>query len=163
MENQQLICSFEAYKHSVDWFLVLVGLLAVGTALGIWWLNKKVYEDSRDKNMKNVYVMFLTFVCLIACGSWLFKAFSLWSLKPIEIYSHSIKTPNGRADFKDITDFFVKPHFVSKSMDPNSPVDSTRFLMIMERKGGDQEKMHVLSEGDYPVDSVFACLSRLME
>jgi hypothetical protein len=162
MENQQLLHSFASYSHGINSFLVFSLIAAVATGLMAWWLNRKQYEDNRDKNLKNVGVMFLGFLFMLACGSGLFKLMSLWSLKPIEIYSHSVKTPYGRAEFKDVKDFFIKPSMIAKSIDPNLPVDSTRFLSIIERRG-ESDKIHILSEGDYPIDSVFVYLIKALD
>ena len=149
------IYTFEPFKQSTDWVLVITVSLIIGMILGTWLLNKYVQLDT---TRRNIIIMVCFFVGIIAAGTALFRLISLWKLKPVQIYNNRIETPYGTAQFNNIRDFYVKIERHYKPMNPEVVTDSARYFFLIERN----DKTHVLSEGDYAIDSVLAKLNDVM-
>ena len=79
-------------------------------------------------------------------------------LKPVKLYRTGIETPYGTAQLRDIKDFYIKKEVHYKPMQPNVIADSARYLFILEAN----DKGHVLSEGDYPIQEILAKMNDLM-
>ena len=154
--KDRVLYSFSAYPHGVDG----VGLVSFGLAvlfgLGVYyWLKVSLMEDNR----RYLYAMLLGFGALIALGTGLLKVYSLWRLQPIVVYNTRVVTPYGAAVYKNLIDFGIQLEKKTSLINPEVSRDSVRYLMLFE-KGG---KTHVLSEGDYPIDSIYATLNRIVE
>ncbi len=146
---------FEPFKQTTDW--VLVGTLSAAMLMGLLAYVVSKYSKL-DVNRRNILFMLFFFLGILATGTAVFRLFSLWKLKPVQIYSDRIETPYGTAPFKNIRDFYVKIERHYKTMDPSEVRDSARYFFLLERN----DKTHVLSEGDYPVDSILAKLNDVM-
>lgn len=146
--------TFEAAKSYSDaWFVgsIIVSLLGFGT----YFFQKKL--PVRD-NLKAVIGLAAALIGLVAVLSLGLKVFSMMRLKPVKLYRNSIETPYGTAQLREIKDFYIKKETHYKPMQPNIIADSARYLFILERN----DKGHVLSEGDYAIDSVLAKMNDLM-
>jgi len=140
----------------MDWVLIFLFGLVLVLGLGIYYF---LYRSPMEGNMRKLIAMLLGFGLIMALGSGLFRAFSLWKLQPIEIYRDRVVLPSGVALFRNLDDFGLKGTKRTSIADPNLVRDSMRYLMLFE-KGG---KTHVLSEGDYPIDSIYAKLEKANE
>ncbi len=146
---------FEPMKQATDWVLVMT-FCGIGLMILAAYLVKKY--STLDVNRRNILLMICFFVGTIAAGTALFRLVSLWKLKPVQIYSNRIETPYGTAPLSNIRDFYVKIERHYKPMNPDVVTDSSRYFFLLERN----DKTHVLSEGDYPVDSILAKLNDVM-
>jgi O-antigen/teichoic acid export membrane protein len=147
--------TFEPMKHATDW--VLVGTFClVALMLFMTYLIKKY--SKLDVNRRNVLIMVCFFIGIIAAGTAIFRLISMWKLKPVQIYSHRIETPYGTAELNNVRDFYIKIERHYKPMNPDAVTDSARYFFLLERN----DKTHVLSEGDYEVDSILAKLNDVM-
>lgn len=137
---------------------MLIGaiLLAIGCFVGAMWGVKRL---RLDYNRKQVLYLLLWFIGVTALFSAIWKGVSLWLLKPVRIYADAIETPYGYAKFSNMLDFYVKIEPQYRSMQQNMHVDTTKFFYLIERTG----KNHVLSEGDYPVDSILVKLNIVLD
>ena len=147
--------TFEALKHATDWVLVLTSCVVILMALMSFVVTKYAKLDT---NRRNIVVMLCFFIGIIAAGTAAFRLISLWKLKPVQIYVDRIETPYGTARLDNIRDFYVKLERHYKPMNPNEVKDSARYFFLLERN----DKTHVLSEGDYQVDSILAKLNDVM-
>jgi hypothetical protein len=146
---------FEPTRTFLDtWFLgSAIALLALGT---LWFLLKN--NPNLDKNRRAVLGLILGLIGLVAGFSLAVKLFSYARLQPVEFHSKYVKTPYGKAEFRNIRDFYIKIERKYKPMQPNVMTDSSRYFFILERS----DKTHVLSEGDYPIDSILAKMNSTM-
>lgn len=148
--------TFEPYKQSFDfWTVALMGVVAAGLILIYFYLPK----TKLDKNRRGIVSMLLGFLIVIAGGFVVLRLASKMKLSTVEIYNNHVKTPYGDVRFQDIDDFYIKIEKKSKILNPNELIDSTRYLFIMEKS----RKTHVLSEGDYLIDSILAKMNYVVD
>ncbi len=146
--------TFEAAKSFVDaWVIgsILLGVLGFGA----YFFQEKLPVEQR---LRSVVGLAAALIGLVAMLSLCLKLFSMSRLKPVKLYLNSVETPYGTAEFREIKDFYIKKEVHYKPMQPNAIADSARFLFIVERN----DKGHVLSEGDYPIDTILAKMNDLM-
>lgn len=146
---------FEPFKHTTDW--VLVGTLSA-VVLMVFLAYAVSKYSKLDVNRRNILMMLCFFIGILAAGTATFRLISMWKLKPVQIFSDRIVTPYGTAPINNIRDFYVKMERHYKPMNPSEVKDSARYFFLLERN----DKTHVLSEGDYPVDSILAKLNDVM-
>jgi hypothetical protein len=141
--------TFEPFKQSFDfWTVFLMGIVAVCLMLIYFYIPK----IKLDKTRLNIFSMLLGFLAVIAGGFVVLRLASKMKLTTVEIYNNHIKTPYGDVRFQDIDDFYIKIEKKAKILNPNEIIDSTRYFFLMEKN----RKTHVLSEGDYLIDSILA-------
>jgi hypothetical protein len=146
--------TFEAAKSFLDSWLIgslILGLLGFGA----YFFQEKIPVR---QNLKSVVGLAAALIGLVAVLSLGLKMFSMSRLKPVKLYRNSVETPYGKAELREIKDFYIKKEVHYKPMQPNAISDSARFLFIVERN----DKGHVLSEGDYAIDSILAKMNDLM-
>ena len=146
---------FEPLSHGFDTWLVGSLFLALASAAIYFWFQKKTKLDA---NRRAVVAMAAAFVGFVAFGTVVFRLYSSYRLQPVRLFNDRIETLYGVAQLRDVRDFYIKREFHYKPMQPNVITDSTRFFFILERN----DKTHVLSEGDYPVDSILAKMNDVM-
>lgn len=146
---------FEPFKHATDWVLIWTAVL-IGLMLFIAYAVKKY--ANLDTTRRNIVTMVCFFIGIIAAGTAVFRLISMWKLKPVQIYTNRIETPYGTAPLNNIRDFYIKIEMRTKPMNPNAVTDSSRYFFLLERN----DKTHVLSEGDYQIDSILAKLNDVM-
>jgi hypothetical protein len=95
---------------------------------------------------------------LVCAFAIVLKLFSYFRLQPVELYDDRIKTPYGTAELRNVRDFYIKIERHYRPMQPNEVRDSARYFFVQERS----DKTHVLSEGDYPIDSIWARMNDVM-
>jgi hypothetical protein len=140
---------FEPYKQSFDfWTVALMGVVAAGLIVMYFYLPK----TKLDKNRSSIVSLLLSFLMVIAGGFVVLRLASKMKLSTVEVYRNHVKTPYGDVRFQDIDDFYIKMEKKAKTLDPNEIIDSTRYFFLMEKS----RKTHVLSEGDYLIDSILA-------
>jgi hypothetical protein len=141
--------TFEPYKQSLDvWTIALMGVVAA-CLIFIYFYVPKI---KLDKTRLNIISMLLGFVAVIAGGFVVLRLVSKIKLTSVEIYNNHVKTPYGDVRFQDIEDFYIKIEKKPKMLNPNEITDSTRYFFLMEKS----RKTHILSEGDYLIDSILA-------
>jgi hypothetical protein len=141
--------TFEPYKQSLDvWTIALMGIVAA-CLIFIYFYVPKI---KLDKTRLNIISMLLGFVAVIAGGFVVLRLVSKIKLTSVEIYNNHVKTPYGDVRFQDIEDFYIKIEKKPKMLNPNEITDSTRYFFIMEKS----RKTHILSEGDYLIDSILS-------
>jgi hypothetical protein len=146
--------TFDAAKTYLDSWLIgsiIVGLLG----FGLYFFQEKIPIDQR---LRKVAGLAAALVGLVAVLSLCLKLFSMARLKPVKLYRNSIETPYGTTQLREIKDFYIKKEVHYKPMQPNAIADSASYLFIVERN----DKGHVLSEGDYPIDSILAKMNDVM-
>lgn len=146
---------FEPIKQATDWVLVLTFAVVTFMLLVAYWVIK---YTKLDTNRRNIVIMLCFFVGIIAAGTAAFRLISMWKLKPVQIFADRVETPYGTARLNNIRDFYIKLERHYKPMNPNEVKDSARYFFILERN----DKTHVLSEGDYQVDSILAKMNDVM-
>jgi hypothetical protein len=146
--------TYEAAKSFTD--IWLVGSVFLGlVGFGAYFFQEKLPVEAR---LKSVVGLAAALIGLVAMLSLCLKLFSMARLKPVKLYRNSVETPYGTAELREIKDFYIKKEVHYKPMQPNAIADSARFLFIVERN----DKGHVLSEGDYPIDTILAKMNDLM-
>jgi hypothetical protein len=155
--NQNPIYQFPAINQSYNNVYVWLPLALLAICLaGAWWARR---HKNLDNMRKNMLVMVLAFIGLTAFGAAAFKIASISKLKPVKIFADAIETPYGRLPFSDLEDASVQPYFRFKPMQPGTPTDSTRYLSLFKRNNQEPD---ILSEGDYPIDSIFDSLQKIL-
>ena len=99
---------------------------------------------------------FIGFIAVISFGS---RLITIFRLKPFVIDNSKISTPYGETKLTEIRDFFIQTDRQYKPNSPTMPIDSTRFLIIFDRK----LKRQMYSEADYPIDTIFKILDKVVE
>jgi hypothetical protein len=146
--------TFEAAKSLLDTWLI--GSIIVGfLGFGAYFFQNKLPVRQNLRSVVGLAAALIGFVALLSLG---LKLFSMSRLKPVKLYRNSIETPYGTAEFKEIKDFFIKKEIHYKPMQPNVIADSARYMFIIERN----DKGHVLSEGDYMIDSILSKMNNVM-
>ena len=146
--------TFEAAKTYLDSWLIgsiIVGILG----FGMYFFQEKIPVR---QNLRKVVGLAAALIGLVAALALCLKLFSMARLKPVKLYRNSIETPYGTAQLREIKDFYIKKETHYKPMQPNVIADSASYLFILERN----DKGHVLSEGDYAIDSILAKMNDLM-
>jgi hypothetical protein len=141
--------TFEPYAQSFDFWTVFLMVIAAVSLILIYFYVPKI---KLDKTRLNIISMLLGFFAVIAGGFIVLRLASKMKLTTVEIYSNHIKTPYGDVRFQDIEDFYIKIEKKTKMLNPNEIIDSTRYFFLMEKS----RKTHILSEGDYLIDSILA-------
>jgi hypothetical protein len=139
---------FERLDINMPWGLIISALIAV---LCFGLARFYVQKLNLDYNRRQVVRLLLLFGGMTA----IFRGVSLLRLTPVCIYADAIETPYGTAELKNLADFYIKTETRARSMQPAAPIDSTKFLHLIEKTG----KTHILSAGDYPIDSILAKLN----
>ncbi len=147
--------TFEPFKHATDWVLIGTAFLVILMFLAAYSVKKYAKLDTNRRNIVN---MVCFFIGIIAAGTAVFRLISLWKLTPVQIYNNRVETPYGTAPLNEIRDFYIKTERRTKPMNPSAVTDSSRYFFLMERS----DKTHVLSEGDYEVDSILSKLNNVM-
>ena len=147
--------TFEPLKQATDWVLIGTVCLVVLMLIVAFFAKK---QTKLDVNRRNIILMICFFIGSIAFGTAAFRLLSLWKLKPVQIFSNRVETPYGTAPINNIRDFYIKIERHYKPMNPSEVTDSSRYFFLMERN----DKTHVLSEGDYQVDSILAKLNDVL-
>ena len=146
--------TYEAAKSFLDTWLIgsiVLGLLGFGA----YFFQEKLPVEVRLRKVIGLAAALIGLVAVLSMG---LKLFSMARLKPVKLYRTSVETPYGTAQLREIKDFYIKKEVHYKPMQPNAIADSARFLFILEAN----DKGHVLSEGDYPIDSILAKMNDLM-
>lgn len=146
--------TFEATQSWINAWLICSFITAI-MGFSVYYFQDKLPVEQRLKSVIGLVAALVGFVFIFA---FTLKIYSLTRLKPVKIYRNSLETPYGTAEFKNIKDFYIKIEKHYKPMQPNVLADSARYFFILER----DDKGHVLSEGDYPVDSILAKLNQVM-
>jgi hypothetical protein len=133
----------------------MLGLLLLSLLAIIFYLNKNAQIDAARRN---VLILVLGLICLVVVSTFGFKLLSLWKLQSVKIYNTKIETPYGSTPLSNVKDFYIKLERKYKSLQPDKAVDSARYFFLIER----HDKTHVLSEGDYPIDSILSKLNQVM-
>jgi hypothetical protein len=153
---QPALYAFEAHKQAFDSMLILaLGLSFLGI-VGIFFIKRTAQIDNLRKNL---LVMLFSFLSVIALGVAILRLYSRYKLQAVEIYNDKIITPYGTARIIEIEDFFIKIETPNSIVKTQAAKDSTRYLFIVEKN----LKTHVLSEGDYAIDSIFESLEKVWE
>jgi hypothetical protein len=148
--------TFEPYKQSLDvWTIALMGAVAACLVFIYFYLPK----IKLDKTRRNIISMLLSFLAVIAGGFVVLRLVSKVKLTTVEVYNNHIKTPYGDVRLQDIHDYYIKIENKYKPLNPNVITDSTRYFFIIEKNS----KTHVLSEGDYLIDSILAKLNYVVD
>ena len=148
--------SFNPIKASFDYLVWLTSGIIILCTLVAYFINKNKSLDTTRKNIIYMICFFIGFISLISLGS---RVITIFRLKPFEIDAMKITTPYGETKLKDIRDFYIQTDRQYKPNSPTVPVDSTRLLIIFDRK----LKRQVYSEADYPIDSIFKVLDKLVD
>jgi hypothetical protein len=143
---------FERLDINMPWGLIISTLIAI---LCFGLARFYVQKLDLDYNRRQVIRLLLLFGGMTASFSAIFRGVSLLRLTPVCIYVDAIETPYGKAELKNLADFYIKTETRARSMQPDVPIDSTKFLHLIEKTG----KTHILSAGDYPIDSILAKLN----
>ncbi len=146
--------TFEAAKNYLDSWLIgsiIISLLG----FGLYVFQKKLPVRENLRGVLGLAAALFGLVALLSLG---LKVVSMVRLKPVKLYRNSIETPYGTAQLREIRDFYIKKETHYKPMQPNVIADSASYLFILERN----DKGHVLSEGDYPIDSILAKMNDVM-
>jgi hypothetical protein len=148
--------TFEPYKQSLDaWTIALMGAVAAFLIFIYIYLPK----IKLDKTRRNIISMLLSFLTVIAGGFVVLRLVSKVKLTNVEVYNNHIKTPYGDVRLQDIQDYYIKIENKYKPLNPNVITDSTRYFFLIEKNS----KTHVLSEGDYLIDSILAKLNYVVD
>jgi hypothetical protein len=147
--------TFEPIKHNTDPLLVVTGtaLLCLLTAIFYLYKNERL-ETAR----RNLLILILSLICLVAVSTIAFKLLSLWKLKAVNIYNDKIETPYGTTPLSNVKDFYIKLERKYRTLQPDVAIDSARYFFLLERN----DKTHILSEGDYPIDSILSKLNNVL-
>jgi hypothetical protein len=153
---EKVLYTIEPFKFGVPW-TIIISLAVAGVCFGFAF--GYVQKLRLDYNRRQVLQLLLMFIGVTALFSGIWKSVSLMRLTPVRIYSNVIETPYGRMDFKNIADFYIKVEPKYRTMQQNVPVDTTKFFYLIDRSG----KNHVLSEGDYPIDTILTKLNTVLD
>ncbi|MEO0044575.1 MAG: hypothetical protein RL329_4023 [Bacteroidota bacterium] len=143
---------FERLDILMPWGLIVSVVLAL---LSFGLARFYVQKLNLDYNRRQVVRLLLLFAGATASFSAIFRGVSLLRLTPVCIYADATETPYGKVAHKDLADFYIKLEMRTRPMQPDVPIDSTKFLHLIEKTG----KTHILSAGDYPIDSILAKLN----
>ena len=146
--------TYEAAKSFLDTWLI-GSILVSSLGFGTYFFQEKLSVEVRLRKVIGLAAALIGLVAVLSMG---LKLFSMARLKPVKLYRTSIETPYGTAQLREIKDFYIKKEVHYKPMQPNAISDSARYLFILER----DDKGHVLSEGDYAIDSILAKMNDLM-
>lgn len=146
---------FDAFSPDFGSLIVpsIWGVVAILAALGVRFTQRI------EPKIKNALILPMYFLVVLAVGSWGYRFYSIWRLKPLKIFNDRIETPYGVAKMTEIKDYFIRMDKKYQPFTSERAVDSIRFLFIIERG----EKIHALSEGDYPIDSVLSKINTVYE
>ena len=148
--------SFNPIKTTFDYLIWLSMGIIFLCALAAYYFSKSKTLDSNRKNIIYMICSFIGFIAVISFGS---RLITIFRLKPFVIESTKISTPYGETKLTEIRDFFIQTDRQYKPYNPNTPVDSTRYLIIFDRK----LKRQMYSEADFPIDTIFKILDKAVE
>jgi hypothetical protein len=146
---------FHPLEQSVDKVLYLsLSVLVLSFSAGYYFgvLSKM------ERNRRLSALMIVFFIGAIAAGTTGFRLFSKARIRPIQLFTNRIETPYGIVSLTNIRDYYIKLERHFQTMNPTVVRDSARYFFLLERS----DKTHVLSEGDYPIDSILVKMNELM-
>ncbi len=140
--------SFDFYLW-IPLFIMLLCIIAGYTA----------QKNMPDKNRRLTVLMLLSFVIVIGLCTSASRLYAIYRMKPVKLYTDHIETPFGTTTYFNIKDYFIRLQRDYKPMQSEAIRDSMRYLMIIERN----DKTHLLSEGDYKIDSILVKMNEIIE
>ena len=148
--------SFNPLKTPFDYLIWLsLGIISLCTLTAFYFSKSKTLDSSR-KNIIYMICSFIGFISVITFGS---RLITIFRLRPFVIDNTKISTPYGETKLTDIKDFFIQTDRQYKPYNPNTPVDSMRYLIIFNKK----LKRQMYSEADFPIDTIFKILDKAVE
>jgi hypothetical protein len=148
--------SFAPTPSGIDVTTITAGIVLCICLLGVLYFKN---SDWVEVMRRRILIMIFAFIGVTAGGALAFKALAQWKLSPVKLYNNKIETPYGEVTpLSKIKDFYIKMEFSFKPLQPDRASDSTRYFYLIER--GD--KTHILSEADYPIDSILLTMNQLM-
>ncbi len=154
-EVEEALYTFPANAGEDQKYMIL-SIIVFLAALGLVFLSGR-------KQWRFAQLLF-GFVAFIALGTGIFSFLTAERLQPVNLYKDSISVPRGNILFKDILKIQVeelKEH--SKypiQKDGQLYVIGQTDLMVIEKRDGSS---YLLSEENYPLDSIYAKLEILVE
>jgi hypothetical protein len=150
----ELIVSFEAMDTGNDllwWSALVIAILGfTGTFLILF------FRLIKDYNYRLLFAMLLFFVAMIAAGTAFYTHLTASKLGPVRFFTEGLSTPYGSVRYDDIKDAYIETDQERALINPNQINRRTRILIIEER----QDKLHLLSEINYPVEEIFRVLKQ---
>ncbi len=115
------------------------------------------------KTNKKLLLLFSGFMGIIALGTGIFSYLTINRLNTVQLYENGLTTPRGTLTFDKIRTIKLE-EFKEHSKYPVQrggefiSIDTARVILV-EEYGGD---IHLISEENYPIDSIFGHLSVLV-
>ena len=153
---EDLIAVFEPNRSGNN-ILTLVCIVLAVLALGFLVYNQRRTVSPEKRSMAQLFSLLAGFVILIAIGTGIFSFWAGQKSIPVKVSTNAIETLYGKTNLDDINQLYI--HYDQKLSPISGKLqgDSTRLLMIIENDG----KTHVLSEENYPIDSIAKVLRKL--
>ena len=152
--NEKCLYVFEPLKLDFDawlWIPIIITSLSIISAVVI-------HTKIKDKNRRLTLLMVISFAGTIAFFTALSRFYAIWRTEPVKLYTEHLETPFGKTTYFNVKDYFIRLQHEYKPMQPETVRDSTRYLMIIERN----DKTHLLSQSDYPIDTILAKMNLIM-
>ncbi len=147
--------TFNPLKISFDFYLWIPLFIMLLCIIAGYAAQKNM----PDKNRRLTVLMLLSFVGMIGMCTSASRLYAIYRMKPVKLYTDHIETPFGTTTYFNIKDYFIRLQRDYKPMQPEAVRDSMRYLMIIERN----DKTHLLSEGDYKIDSILVKMNEIIE
>ncbi len=152
---EDIIFSFEPHTRELNLFLYTGILFSVLGMIGFVYALKK---------NKKLLLLFSGFIGVIALGTAIFSGLTRERLITVQLYKNGITTPRGAVTFDKIKTIKLeelKEHskYPVQRGGEFISIDTARVILVEEYDG----KIHLISEENYPLDSIFNVLGLLVE
>jgi hypothetical protein len=107
-----------------------------------------------DYNYRLLVAMLLFFAAIIGGGTAFYTQLTSRKLGPVQFFERGLSTPYGDVPYEQVRDAFIETDEERALINPNQVNRQTRILIIQDR----QDRVHLLSEANYPVDDIFQVL-----
>ncbi len=150
----EVLFSFEPNTSELSTYLFLgIGLFILCSFLFIYALIQN----------KKLLLLFAGFLGIIALGTSIFSGLTQQKLTTVQIYKNGISTPHGEVTFDNIRSIKMeqlKEHskYPVQRDGEFITIDTANVILVEENNG----KIHLLSEDNYPLTSIYKELAILV-
>ena len=153
---EQPIAVFEPIR-SGNYSIVFISLFFVLIAAAFFIYNLKKKASPKHKNYNQLFSLLAFFVIIIASSTAFFSFWAAQKFTEVKVYSKSIETGFGTADFDNIQRIYIH-NDQQKSPLTAAPEGGIIRILVIEEV---DRKTHVLSEENYQIDSLMVVLNSL--
>ncbi len=152
------ICTFEPIKNALDTTTLLTGATTVALTGCLWYLLK-AKPSYENRSRMHALATLVFFGWMVALCVLIFNGYHASRIKTVTINDDSIDTPAGKIAFTNIQNAQIQDAQEAQRFSMELKANRNQMLLIETM----DKKVILLSQENYPVEEVFACLKKAVK